>query len=224
MERNNIETQFREQLNSREIKPSDMAWDKLDAMLTAEEKKSKNKFSWIYIAASFVGFLLVVTLYFTQKENKIDIKKNAVVIENSIPKENSKTEIKSIKSEPNFSKTILKSETKPLVQTQKSTKSKVENSTLKNQETIVTQIQYNNQNLAIAEHKNISPENIDSLMASVEKNQKSGVKNPSVKIHSKDLLNQVDGELQLSFREKALNTITRKYKEAREALANRNNQ
>jgi hypothetical protein len=230
MEQNNLETQFKEKLNSREIKPTEMAWDRLNAMLSVAEPsdkklaKPKRKFTWLYIAASFIGLLLISTVFFNQKENTIDIKKNTIVIENTIQKENSKTEITSKKPELNFSKTILIPQTKPLVQTQKNTKSKVENSTLKNQETIVTQILHNNQNLAIAEHKNISSENIDSLMASVEKNQKSGVKNPSVKINSKDLLNQVDGELQLSFREKALNTITQKYKEAREALANRNNQ
>ena len=138
--------------------------------------------------------------------------------------ENSKTEIKSIKKEPNFSKSILKSETKPLVQTQKNTKSNVENSTLKTQENVVAEIQPATRNESIVEHKNTIPENIDNLLASVEKNPKSGRKNPAVKINSTDLLNQVDGELQVSFREKALNTITQKYKEAKEAFVNRNNQ
>jgi len=40
MEPNKLETQIKEQLNAREIQPSEMAWDRLDAMLTvAEEKK-----------------------------------------------------------------------------------------------------------------------------------------------------------------------------------------
>lgn len=223
MERNKLETQFKEKLNSREIKPTEMAWDKLDSMLSAVEKQ-KRKFTWLYVAASFIGFLLILTVFFNQKENTIDIKKNTVVIENSNPKENSKTEIKLIKTEPNFSKTILKSETKLLVQTKKKSKTKVENPTVKTQENAVAEIQPNNVNVSIAEHKNVMSENIDSLLASVENKSKAGVKNASVKINSTDLLNQVDGELQVSFREKALNTITQKYKEAKEALANRNNQ
>ena len=67
MERNKLETQFKEQLDSREIKPSEMAWDKLDAMLTVAEKP-KAKFPWMYIAASILGFLLIGTVYFNQKE------------------------------------------------------------------------------------------------------------------------------------------------------------
>ena len=225
MERNKVEKQFKEKLNSREIKPTEMAWDRLDAMLSvAENKKTKRKFNWLYIAASFIGFLLVGTVFFDQKENTNDIKKNTVVIENSIPKESSKTEIKSIKKEPDFSKTILIPENKPLVQTQKNNKTKVENPTIDIPENAIAEIESNNRNESIVEHKNSISENIDSLLASVEKKPKSGNKNPSVKINSTDLLHQVDGELEVSFRERALNTITKKYKEAKEAFANRNNQ
>ena len=223
MEQHKLEKQFKEKLNSREIKPSEMAWDKLDSMLSSAEKP-KRKFTWLYIAASFIGFLLVSTVFLNQKENTIDIKKNDVVIENIVQKDSSKTEIKILKTEPDFSKTILKSETKPLVQTQKKSKSNVENSIFKTQENAVAEIQPNNQKEKIASNGNTIPENIDSLLASVEKKSKSEFKTSSVKINSTDLLNQVDGELQLSFREKALNTITQKYKEAKEALVNRNNQ
>jgi hypothetical protein len=232
MEQNKLETQFKEKLNSREIKPTEMAWDRLNAMLSVAEpsdteqaiQKPKRKFTWLYIAASFMGFLLISTVFFNQKESTIDIKKPTVVIENTSPEENSKTEVKSIKTEPYFSKTFLKQKTKPLVQAQKNTKHKVEDPTVKTQENVEVEIQPNNRNEIIVAYKSATPENIDSLLASVEKNQKVGVKNSSVKINSTDLLNQVDGELQVSFREKALNTITQKYKEAKEALANRNNQ
>ena len=231
MEQNKLETQFKEKLKSREIKPTEMAWDRLDAMLTVAElsdsgqvHKPKRVFNWLYIAASFIGFLLIATVFFNKKENIPNIKKNTVVIENTIPKESSKTEIKSIKMQPNFFKTIVRSETKPLVQTKKNIKSKVEDLTLKTQGNNVSDIQLNNQSELIVVNKNIIPENIDSLLASVVKTPQSGAKNSSVKINSSALLLQVDVELQVSFREKALNTITQKYKETKEALVNRNNQ
>lgn len=231
MEQNKLETQFKEKLNSREIKPTEMAWDRLNAMLSVAElsdngqvQKPKRKFTWLYIAASFISFLMIATVFLNQKENKIDIENNTVVIENTIPKESSKVEIKSIKAESNVSKTIIKSDSKLLVQTQKNSKTKVENPTLKTQENAVAEIQPTNLNEPIIEHKNSIPENIDSLLASAETNSKSSSKNSSVKINSTDLLHQVDGELEVSFREKALNTITKKYKEAKEAFANRNNQ
>jgi hypothetical protein len=220
---NKLENQFREKLNNREINPSEAAWDRLDAMLSVTEKP-KRKRNWLFVAASILGFLFVGTMIFNQKEKPIDVQKNNVVIENKTEKVNSKTEIKSIKTEPIFSKIILKQETKALVQTQKTIKTKVENSTFKTQENTVAEIQPNNQKEPIVVNINSNPENIDSLLASVEKNSQSDSKKSSVKVNSTNLLNQVDAELQVSFREKALNTITQKYKEAKEALVNRNNQ
>lgn len=232
MEQNKLETQFREKLNSREIKPTEMAWDRLNAMLSVAEpskneqvQKPKHKFTWLYIAASFIGFLLISTVFLNQKENNtIDFKKNNVVIENLISKESSKTKIKSINTKLKLSKILIKSQTEPLVQTKKSTKNNVENATFETQENTVAEIQPNNPKETIAFTENAVPENIDSLLASAETNSKSSSKNSSVKINSTDLLNQVEQELQVSFREKIFNTITQKYKDAKEALVNRNNQ
>jgi hypothetical protein len=45
-----------------------------------------------------------------------------------------------------------------------------------------------------------------------------------VKVDPKSLLSQVDGELDLTFREKTIKSISKKYKDVKVALANRNNQ
>jgi hypothetical protein len=225
MEQNKLETQFKEKLNSREIKPTELAWDRLDTMLSiAEVTKPKRKFSWLYIAASFVGLLLLSTVFLNQKENTIDIEKNTVAIEKMYPKVNSKSEIKSKTNETILSKTIVNQKLKPFVQNQNNSNKKAENPTIITQENVVEEIKPNYSNILITEHKNLRSDNIDSLLASVEKNKKSELKNSSITINSYNLLNQVDGELELSFREKALNTINKKFKEAKEALANRNNQ
>jgi hypothetical protein len=82
MEPNKIEEQFKELLNSRELQPSDKAWDRLDAMLSvAEEKKTKRSFGWLYIAASIIGFIFVGTLFFSQTEELIDVRRNDVVLQ-----------------------------------------------------------------------------------------------------------------------------------------------
>ncbi len=52
MELNNLEKDFRNKLNQREIQPSEKAWDRLDAMLSVAEKK-KPKRTWMYIAKFF---------------------------------------------------------------------------------------------------------------------------------------------------------------------------
>ena len=50
-------------------------------------------------------------------------------------------------------------------------------------------------------------------------NQKS-----DVKVDAKSLLSQVDGELEMTFREKVINKVSKNYKEVKVALANRNNE
>ena len=54
----NLENQFRDKLNARQIEPAAAAWDRLNAMLTVTEiKPTKKKTNWLLIAAGFVGLL-----------------------------------------------------------------------------------------------------------------------------------------------------------------------
>ena len=86
MKPNKFEKQIREQLNSREIQPSDMAWDRLDAMLSvAEEKKTKRSFGWLYIAASILVFVGVGTFFFNQ--NTSEITPNTTIVNQEVIKD-----------------------------------------------------------------------------------------------------------------------------------------
>ena len=53
MEPNKFEIQIKEQLNAREIKPSAMAWDKLDTMLS-ETEKQKTKFPFFVCSTKLI--------------------------------------------------------------------------------------------------------------------------------------------------------------------------
>jgi len=78
MEQNkNIDNQFRQKLNQRTIRPSDKAWDRLDAMLSVAEKK-KSKRNWLWIAASLVVLLAIGSLFI--KVDKIEI----IPVENTV--------------------------------------------------------------------------------------------------------------------------------------------
>ncbi len=230
MEPNKLENQFKEKLNRREINPSEAAWDQLDAMLSvadssdSELAKQKQRFTWFYVAASFIGFLLVGIIFFNTKENFLIPKNNIVIIEQAIHKDSLKKAIKSQKKVSVFSKIILKEKTNLLVQIPRKVENNLENHIIKTNIQIAAENQPQTQNETLVVNNNSIPVNIDSLLASVSNKSISITKNSTVNINSTTLLNQVDGELQVSFREKALNTITKKYKQAREALANRNNQ
>lgn len=239
MEPNNFEKDFREKLNQRKIEPSDKAWDRLDAMLSvAENKKPKKNRKWLYIAASFVGFLLVGTFFFNQKENTIETPKE-VVVEKETKKEiksepiakpshntldSAKTEI--AVSEKESKETLNKEENKLNLKTSKITKNELnqiaESSIIikKNQEKQTI----NNQNVNTENPKNAT---VDQLLETAENKvlaENSAKPKAKVKINASDLLNQVDGELELSFREKVITKVNKNYQTVKVALANRNQQ
>jgi hypothetical protein len=240
MEPNNFEKDFREKLNQRTIEPSDKAWDRLDAMLSvAENKKPKKDRKWFYIAASIVGFLLVGTFFFNQKENAIKTPQNTVVVKENTKKDsvekptlNIKDSVKTavaISEKPSTDSSIKQTKNNPNVSTIKSTK------TIKNESNQITEssiiIKNNPEKQSINNKTSVaeSPKNetVDKLLEVAEKTvvAENSVKPKSkVKINANDLLNQVDGELELSFREKMITKVNKNYQTVKVALANRNQQ
>jgi len=245
MEPNNFEKDFREKLNQRKIEPSDKAWDRLDAMLSvAEEKKQPtvrlrslqtSKKRWWYIAASIVGFLLVGTFFFNQEKSVVKTPENTVVIKENLQKDsvvkpalNVTNPVKTAVavSEKTTNENLIKEQKNRNVEPVKTLKNKsnqvAESSIIikNNQE----KQSVNNQSLAAETSKK---ETVDQLLQSAEKTivAENSVKPKSkVKINANDLLHQVDGELELSFREKMITKVNKNYQTVKVALANRNQQ
>ena len=235
MEPNNFEKDFREKLNQRTIEPSNKAWDRLDAMLSiAEEKQPKKNYKWLYIAASIVGFLLVGTFFFNQKKDSVETPKNNVVIEEVTKKdsavkpninriESGKIEIATSEKATNKKETnsnpdvsiqkpyqLIKNEKNQIVESSIIIKNNQEKQSI------------NNQTLVVETSKN---ENVDQLLNTAEKTvvaEHSAKPKSKIKINASDLLNQVDGELETSFREKVITKVNKNYQTVKVALANRN--
>ncbi|MBW4359703.1 hypothetical protein [Flavobacterium taihuense] len=232
MKKSVIENQFKEKINAREITPSKASWDRLDAMLTIAEKPKRN-FNWMYIAASILGFLLIGTLYFNQKKNETVINKDTIVANEPkvIP------EIKTVPEKINLFKIVeaTKIIEKQLASTE--IKSKVgSDSVLSNTVIQVAEKEIiQEQQLPIinqkAEQKIVPTKpkyvNVDELLASVDNaspKKSSIVAKSNVKVNSNELLTQVDGELDLTFREKAIKTVNQNFKAVKLALSNRNSE
>ncbi len=93
MGRNKFEKQLKEQLQVREIKPSEAAWDKVSEQLEDSETSKSNRFQWYGIAAGFIGILFISVLFFTLKEpSTIPETEITDVVKDSIPL-HTKTEI-----------------------------------------------------------------------------------------------------------------------------------
>ncbi|MFV8353142.1 hypothetical protein [Flavobacterium sp. XS2P14] len=236
MEPNKLEKHFREQLNSREIHPSEMAWSKLDAMLAAADsgnseqakQKPKTKFPWMYVAASFVGFLLLGTVYFNQNSSEIINQKNDVVIQNDAA-------TKPTVVSDNDTNLQTESEKAVAVVSKTNQGRSIKNSVLKQKSDIVSSNINQNQVVAVSinnqqsEQKSINSQTsdvtVDELLAvagnpSKKENQLN--QKPVVHVNASNLLSQVDGELELSFREKVISKVNKNYQTVKVALANRN--
>ena len=221
MEPNKLENQMSEKLNSREIQPSAQAWDRLDAMLSvAEKKKSKKRTSWLYIAASIVGFVFVGLLFYNQENTNIKTNNQTVV----------DTDKKSILlQETNQLKPISKPEVVVLAVTEtKKELVKVKNTNQKNQEFIKTALESKEVIAEVVpqeiEEKSKIETNSTMVLASAETNkeQAKNVNKSKLKIDASALLSQVDGEITLTFRQKVLKSINKNYDSAKQALASRN--
>ncbi|WP_456315638.1 hypothetical protein [Pseudomonas shirazensis] len=244
MEPNNFEKDFRDKLNQRKIEPSNKAWDRLDAMLSiAEENKTPvrlrslqtSKRKWLYIAASIVGFLLLGTIFLSQKKDTIEIPKENVVLEEILKKDSiSKQSLYTI--EPDKAEIVTsekKSNQKPN-QEQKINLYKKSNISIKKEQNQIAESSIiikknqenqtsNNQTSTVETSKN---ENADQLIHSAEKTvvAENSAKAKKIKVNASDLLNQVDGELELSFREKVITKVNKNYQTVKVAVSNRNQQ
>lgn len=251
MKTNNLENQIREKLNSREINPTEMAWDRLDAMLTVvEEKKSKKGFSWLFIAACFLGMLTVGTLIYKLNLNDIKIENEVV---NEQKKSNSNDNLNSNDSSneliinENVKITVDK---KQQIVLQSSQNNKIQNQNLQsknqnlNNKTIINQkttekneiekLNQSNEILVQIENKILQNKEIvtsnskvdvssEALLASVDKARKS-VKQSKVTVNANSLLSQINGEINTDYRETRFQKLKRNFETVKVAVANRNNQ
>ena len=214
MEPNKLEDQFKQKLDNRTIRPTAMAWDRLDAMLSVSEKKKPNR-TWLFIAAAFLGLLLTGTLFLklTGSTNTID-KGVETIVESPAPK----------------TKHLQKEASMPLPDVQQDIKNTnaiaVAPAKDKKVKTIVAKsevITVEQESIDVVNtFEQITPAaESEQLLANAEVTETVRKKH-TVKIDANSLLSSVEGELNESFRKKALQTVARNYNVIKSSLANRN--
>lgn len=241
MAQNKLETQIKEKLNAREIQPTEMAWDRLDAMLSvAEEKKTNRSFGWLYIAASILVFLSLGLFFINQKE-EISGTDNQIVTKEV---QNNKEQNDSVITKQNFINEIInqpneqvaqnpKSETRNLQQSkesfntinQKSNQKSISNKENRNDNQVAEVIIQKDLPKSIKEENIPNFEKGTAIADNAPTSNDIAIKkevNSKVKVNANSLLSQVDGELEQTFRQKVINKIGKNYQEVKVALANRN--
>ena len=224
MEQNkNIENQFKETLNAREIVPSVAAWDRLDAMLTVvETKKPTGKNSWLFIAAGFVGIVFagIVLFQINNKEfsvkNEVAISKKQTIFNKAIANNQNENQIASIDVANPTKKSTSKNQIIKLEKSIINQKTKNQNNENQNQ---IAQVTPNQTEINVR----ISSENPESLLNAVETSKSNPEIVNSIRVNANSLLSQVDGELNEEFRETKFQKLKRNFKAVKVAMESRNN-
>lgn len=231
MEQNKLDNEFRKKLNERTINPSPMAWDRLDAMLSvAEEKKQPKKRTWMYVAASFLGFLLVGTIFLKQGSDKGSntVVKDAhtVATAPSAKEDTNTTDANTpspIQEAIKVAPTQLQNQPQVAVMKQNTASQKavaVPKAVKINEASVVLQHQEAVAENTVKEKQLIANDADELLNQSLAQNQMPGRK--SLKVDSKSLLSSVEGELDQSFKEKALQGAIKNFNTIKTSVANRN--
>ena len=240
MEPNKIDTKIREQLGSREIKPSEQAWDRLDAMLSIGQNKKKKNYSWLYVAASFILFSSLGLWFYNQNKAK-----DSIVIENNIVTSDEDVELK--KDTLNRDKPIINQEkfiSKPVEAIVDNTKKQPTeekaishkrnvNAINQNKEKINVIAQNNTKQEILSEKEEVVPTKNkfitgEMILASVENRKVENKEELNKEVKSKlrvntaTLLSSVETELDEDYKETTIDKLTRNFKQVKSALANRN--
>jgi len=240
MEPNRLEEQFRDKLEQRTIQPSKMAWDRLDAMLSVNEEKEQQKVvtikkpnrNWMYMAASFVIFATIGAFFLTRgsgSNNSTQGTGTSVVnTEKTVQPEGTSDAVQpsgagAIEnlSAPAMKYGAVAARTPKGPQKNVPAKAQAGSISVKGNNIIPQQ---DSQNVAVVA-ENIKTEQKDfeaeKLLAA---NHPAPKKKSALKVDAGSLLSSVEGELDESFRDKALNGVIKNFNSVRSSVANRNYQ
>ncbi|WP_410006076.1 hypothetical protein [Aequorivita nionensis] len=257
-----LEDNIREKLEARELKPSADAWSKLEAKLDTEQPKKKTVL-WYYVAASFVGFLILASVFFSRNNAEVGNQiVNETIEQKSVEKQpevipnNSQSE--EIASEENHLETVEKiapkketekkqkpnsDQLKSLPQKKSEVDKKIESVEAIAKVTKVEAEQALKTTLEKEEDK-LFNNKVDEVVASVKKMQENNTEinvtdveallnnarreietqrilnNP--KVDATALLEDVEWELEKSFRDKVFDALGEGFQKVRTAVTERN--
>jgi len=239
MELNKLEQDFKQKLEQRTIQPTEMAWDRLDAMLSVSEKqKKKPGRNWMYIAASFLALLLIGTFFLNkQKQDTVRNINNSVTETRSERSTTIDTAVRpSVINEPFTEEEAVAMATSISTGKVSVTPAKIissKKSDISNSVVAATNDNADSNTDVTKVKSGPAKINVDAanLLASVDTPAakeamvvSAKAKKQSVKVNPSSLLSSVEGELDDSFRGKVLQSVAKNYDKIKTSVASRNHQ
>lgn len=229
------EKEFGEKLNQREIEPSAGSWEKLQSNLDSSKKKRFAGFKWAGIAAAIIAGIMVVGIL-----NYDSISEAPAVVDSPVKKIRQETpqvveekrEQVPVKAEPrqalvNPRKTsIVKRETSVIAEAE-TEKEAVQNSEDKTVNDLVESDNFSKTEEAIAqtapsEKTEVTDAEVEALLAKARAQINTQRTSNVVSVDAKDLLWNVEMEMEQSFREKVFDVLKEGFDKAKTAVVNGN--
>ncbi len=246
MGRNKFEKQLKEQLQGREIKPSDKAWERISKQLEVSEIPRSNRFQWFGIAAGFIGILFVSVLYFTKDEPSIvpeteitNVKKDAIPLntnpeiiqekKNMVDNAVVDTKVQEEKSIPSNNKRNADKPIKDALVSSKSEEIKIEKVSIPlntSEELIDAKIAEIVAQVEVLEKQNstVTDVEIDSLLRGAQRQiLEDKIFREDNSVDAMALLADVEDNLDRSFRDQIFDALKDGFLKVRTAVADRNN-
>lgn len=254
-----LEDNIREKLEAREIKPSADSWGKLDAKLECERSKKK-VVGWYFMAASFVGILILASVFFTQdnEQQNVQIVKENMEHQNQekhpeiLPNNSKEEEIVSTKKDSEEGEVLENKEKrkansdalKPLPQKKSEIDKKVDRTEVSSNVKHTERQQILEDSSHKSEAERVLSNKVDEVVASVR-----GLQNNNTEVTAKEveellnnahrdiqtqqilkspkvdataLLQNVEWELEKSFRDKVFDALGEGFQKIRTAVIERN--
>ncbi|MBD1261865.1 hypothetical protein HZY62_14765 [Maribacter polysiphoniae] len=246
MEVDKFEKHIKRHLKEREITPSESAWNTLSEQLPVVAPKKKNTFIWYSVAAVFIGVLIMSTLYFkrsqTPSETQIQVVETPQEINVPKKEENLMVPIKEDDKLVGVKKEVIQKE-KTLVAIPPKTRINDETQfalvekeevvgedsnvlKTKTEELIDAKIAELATQVGLLEGSDlqVTDAEVDSLLRMAQREiladkifQKGG------KVDAMALLDEVENELDQTFREQIFESLKTGFLKVRTAVADRNN-
>ncbi|EAR00809.1 hypothetical protein [Maribacter sp. HTCC2170] len=247
MEPDKFEKHIKNKLNEREISPSMESWDKISSQLQSPETSKSNRFFWYSIAAAFVGVLLISTIFFNRQEAAINTEVQIVETPKesiNIPeKQHEVINQKEVEEKViNAQRVIVQKKiNEPREKIEKAidndsqiaSNEEVNRDITENEIITNTKEQLLNAKIAevvaqvnLLENSNlpVSSAEVDSLLRKAQQEILTDkIFGKEGKVDAMALLNEVEGELDQSFREQIFETLKEGFLKVRTAVADRNN-
>jgi hypothetical protein len=256
-----LEDNIREKLEEREIKPSANAWEKLETKLNAAQPKKKPVL-WYYIAASFLGILILSSVFLSRNnsegnnkivnetiepqnsEKQVEIISNTSKTEEIVSIENDSEKVENFNAKEIEKQKININKPKPLQQQKSEIDKKINKTEMVAKASDVKQKQIITEKSIISEEEKHFNTKVDEVVASVKKLQENNAEITvteveallnnarrdiqterilnSSKVDATALLQDVEWELEKSFRDKVFDALGEGFTKIRTAVIERN--